>query len=93
MRNEQAWRQLVTMKKLPGVHVRIAGGGLRSALARAYALQEVPTYMLVGEDGTFLNTKPKRLSSRAAVDEINQSFGKASTYTSALELRPAGSGK
>ena len=78
--------QLVTVKKLPGVQVRVAGGGLRSALAQEYALQEVPTYMLVGEDGTFLNTKPKRLSSRAAVDEINQSFGKASTYTSAIEL-------
>ncbi|HEX8328692.1 MAG TPA: TlpA disulfide reductase family protein [Hymenobacter sp.] len=84
--NEQAWRQLVTVKKLPGVHVRIPGGGLRSAVAQAYALQEVPTYMLVGEDGTFLNTKPKRLSSRAAIDEINQSFGKASTYTSAIDF-------
>jgi|GEM_PF-592874 len=90
--NEQAWRQLVNMKKLPGVHVRIAGGGLRSTLAKAYALQEVPTYMLLGEDGTFLNTKPKRLSSRAAIDEINQSFGKASTYTSALELRTSTGG-
>ena len=84
--NEQAWRSLVTIKKLPGVQVRIGGGGLRSAIAHAYALQEVPTYFLVGEDGTFLNTKPKRLSSRAAVDEINQSFGKASTYTSAIEF-------
>jgi thiol-disulfide isomerase/thioredoxin len=84
--NEQAWRQLVTVKKLPGVHVRIGAGGLRSAVAQAYALQEIPTYMLVGEDGTFLNTKPKRLSSRAAVDEINESFGKASTYTSAIEF-------
>ncbi|MBF9223715.1 TlpA family protein disulfide reductase [Hymenobacter ruricola] len=84
--NEQAWKSLVTVKKLPGVQVRVPGGGLRSAIAKEYALQEVPTYMLVGEDGTFLNTKPKRLSSRAAIDEINQSFGKASTYTSAIEL-------
>ena len=86
--NEQAWRSLVTIKKLPGVQVRASGGGLRSAIAKEYALQEVPTYFLVGEDGTFLNTKPKRLSSRAAVDEINQSFGKASTYTSAIEFAP-----
>ena len=86
--NEQAWRSLVTMKKLPGVQVRVPGGGLRSSTAHAYALQEVPSYFLVGEDGTFLNTKPKRLSSRAAVDEINQSFGKASTYTSAIEFAP-----
>ena len=87
--NEQAWKSLVNIKKLPGVQVRVAGGGLRSSTAHAYALQEVPSYFLVGEDGTFLNTKPKRLSSRAAVDEINQSFGKASTYTSAIEFAPA----
>ena len=84
--NEQAWRQLVTVKKLPGVQVRVPTGGLRSAVAHAYALQEVPAYFLVGEDGTFVNTKPKRLSSRAAIDEINQSFGKAGTYTSAIDL-------
>ncbi|GAC1367175.1 MAG: hypothetical protein NVS3B25_32830 [Hymenobacter sp.] len=83
--NEQAWRQLVAVKKLPGVQVRMPGG-LRSSMATAYALQDVPTYFLVGEDGTFLNTKPKRLSSRAAIDEINQSFGKASTYTSAIDF-------
>ena len=87
--NELAWNRLVTSKKLPGVHVR-AAGGLRSELARAYALQEVPTYFLLAEDGSFLNTKPKRLSSHAAIDEIKESFGKASTYTSAL---PVSSGK
>ena len=85
--NEQAWRSLVTVKKLPGVQVRVPGGGLRSQVAQAFAVQEVPTYFLVGEDGTFLNTKPKRLSSRAAVDEINQSFGKASTYSSAIDFQ------
>ncbi|MGI4885918.1 MAG: TlpA family protein disulfide reductase [Janthinobacterium lividum] len=83
--NESAWRQLVKSKNLPGVQARVPGGGFRSPVAKAYAVQEVPTYFLIGEDGTFLNTKPKRLSSRAAIDEINQAFGKASTYTSALE--------
>ena len=62
-------------KKLPGVQLQLASG-LRTAPVQAYTLQEVPTYVLIGEDGTFLNTKPKRLSSHAAVDEINQSFHK-----------------
>lgn len=84
--NEPAWKQLVTSKKLTGTHLR-APGGQRGPLARAYMLQEVPAYFLIAEDGTFLNTKPKRLSSRAAVDEIKESFGKASTYSSTL---PAG---
>ena len=42
--NEQAWKSLVNIKKLPGVQVRVPGGGLRSAMAHAYALQEVPSY-------------------------------------------------
>jgi thiol-disulfide isomerase/thioredoxin len=85
------WRQLVLIKKLPGVQLR-AVGGLRSAVAKAYNVQEVPTYILLGEDGTILNPKPKRLSSRAAVDEINQSFGKAGIYSAAVSQLP-GSGK
>ena len=84
--NEGAWRQLVISKKLPGVHVR-SSGGLRSAVARAYAVQDVPAYFLLAEDGTFLNTRPKRLSSRAAVDEIKESFGKANTYSSTVPLK------
>ena len=84
--NDGAWRQLVVSKKLPGVHVR-SSGGLRSAVARAYAVQDVPSYFLLAEDGTFLNTRPKRLSSRAAVDEIKESFGKANTYSSTLPVR------
>ncbi|OON71052.1 TlpA family protein disulfide reductase [Hymenobacter sp. CRA2] len=80
--NEPAWKQLVVSKKLAGTHLR-APGGQRGTVAKAYMLQEVPAYFLIAEDGTFLNTKPKRLSSRAAMDEIKESFGKAATYTSA----------
>lgn len=81
--NEGAWKQLVLGKKMPGVQVH-QNGGLRSPIARAYALEDVPAYFLLAEDGTFLNTKPKRLSSRAAVDEIKEAFGKAGTYTSLM---------
>lgn len=81
--NEGAWKQLVVSRKLAGMHVR-AAGGIRAAVARAYGVQDVPAYFLLAEDGTFLNTKPKRLSSHAAQEEIRESFGKASTYTSLL---------
>ncbi|MBO3270109.1 TlpA family protein disulfide reductase [Hymenobacter defluvii] len=87
--NEGAWKQLVISRKLPGVHVR-ANGGMKAAIARAYGVQDVPTYILLAEDGTFLNTKPKRLSSRAAVDEIKESFGKAGTYSGIMPASSAG---
>ncbi|UOQ66248.1 TlpA family protein disulfide reductase [Hymenobacter volaticus] len=81
--NEGAWKQLVVGKKLAGIQVH-QNGGTRSQIARAYALEDVPAYFLLAEDGTFLNTKPKRLSSHAAIDEIKESFGKAGTYTSLM---------
>ncbi|RZK31458.1 MAG: redoxin domain-containing protein, partial [Hymenobacter sp.] len=89
---EAPWRQLVLVKKLPGVQVRLTGG-MRSDVAQAYSVREVPTYLLLGEDGTILNPKPKRLSSRAAVDEINSSFGKAALFTSAVSQLPGNAPK
>jgi peroxiredoxin len=79
---EATWQQQVAQKKLPGVQLW-AAGGYQSAAAVAYGLQTMPAYLLIGEDGTILNAKPKRPSSRAAVEEITQSFGKAARYRAA----------
>ena len=85
---EATWRQQVAQKKLPGVQLW-AAGGYQSAPALAYGLQTMPAYLLIGEDGTILNTKTKRPSSRAAVEEITQSFGKAARYRAAAGPAPS----
>ena len=79
------WRLLLTKRELAGTQMW-APGGLQSAAAKAYAVQAVPAYVLIAEDGTILDPRPKRPSSRAAVDELNQSFGKAARYRSTLPL-------
>ncbi len=81
-----AWHQMLAQRTLAGKQLW-AAGGLQSALARAYDLHELPAYFLIGEDGTMLNPKPKRPSSRTVADELNQSFGKAARYR-AVELPP-----
>ena len=81
-----AWRQMLAQRTLAGTPLWSAGG-LQSTLARAYGLQELPAYFLIGEDGSLLNPKPKRPSSRTVADELHQSFGKATRYR-AVELPP-----
>jgi peroxiredoxin len=79
--DEASWRQQLAQKPLPGVQLW-AAGGYQSAAARAYGVQTMPAYVLIGEDGTILNPRPKRPSSRAAVEELNQAFGRAARYHS-----------
>ncbi len=81
----EKWRQLLAQRELAGTQLW-AAGGLQSAAAKAYAVQAVPAYVLIAEDGTILDPRPKRPSSRAAVDELNQSFGKAARYRATLPL-------
>ena len=83
--NDLAWRQLLVKHKLAGAQLW-AGGGLQSTLAQAYGLQELPAYVLIGEDGTILDPKPKRPSNRAVANDLNQSFGKAARYQAAVPL-------
>ncbi len=71
-----AWQRVVAQRQLAGAQLW-AAGGLQSAAARAYAVQAVPAYVLIAEDGTILDPRPKRPSSRAAVDDLNKAFGKA----------------
>jgi peroxiredoxin len=79
------WRQMLIKRELAGTQLW-APGGLQSAAARAYTVQAVPAYVLIAEDGTILDPRPKRPSSRAAVDELNQSFGKAARYRATRPL-------
>ncbi|RYY09081.1 MAG: TlpA family protein disulfide reductase [Cytophagaceae bacterium] len=76
---EATWRQQVAQKKLPGVQLW-AAGGYQAAPALTYGVQTAPAYLLIGEDGIILNPSAKRPSSRAAVDEIKQAFGRAAQY-------------
>ncbi len=83
--NDLAWRQLLVKRKLAGTQLW-AAGGLQSALAQDYNLQELPAYVLIGEDGTILDPRPKRPSNRAVANDLNQSFGKAARYQAAVQL-------
>jgi len=83
---EESWQQQLAQKQLPGVQLW-AASGYQSAAAAAYGVQTIPAYVLVGEDGTIVNPKPKRPSSRAVAAELNQAVGRAARYR-AFSLPP-----
>jgi peroxiredoxin len=76
--DEASWQQLA-QRPLAGVQLW-AAGSYQSAAAVAYGVQAMPAYVLIGEDGTILNPRPKRPSSRAATAELTQAFGRAARY-------------
>lgn len=82
-KDEKNWRNMVTKKQLLGTHAYGKQAG--QDLGKLYELKETPAYFLIAEDGTFLNTKPKRPSSHGLAEEINQAFGKAAATASALK--------
>lgn len=82
-KDEKTWRNMVAKKKLLGTHVY--GKSFGQDLAALYGIKEAPAYFLIGEDGTFLTTKPKRPSSHGIAEEINRSFGKAANTASILK--------
>jgi thiol-disulfide isomerase/thioredoxin len=81
--NDKAWRDMVTKKRLLGLHT--SGKETSTDLRALYDLKETPSYFLIAEDGTFLNTKPKRPSSHGVTEEIAQAFGRAANTTTALK--------
>ncbi|MDX5347392.1 MAG: TlpA family protein disulfide reductase [Hymenobacteraceae bacterium] len=72
--DEEAWRKMVTKKNLKGVHVISKADNTQ--LLEQYQVKNLPSYYLIGEDGTFINTKPKRPSSNEAVKEIQAAINK-----------------
>ena len=82
-KDEKAWQNMVAKKQLLGVHA--FGKKASEDLKKLYELKESPAYFLIAEDGTLLNTKPKRPSSHGSTEEIAQSFGKAANTATALK--------
>ena len=72
-------------KKLPDVQLRLAGG-LRAALAQAYALQEVPTYILIGEDGYLLQFQAQTPEQPRRRGRNQPIFDEVATYLTTPEL-------
>ena len=52
----------------------------RPGVRQRYGIASLPAFLLLAEDGTVLDPNPKRLSSRALLDDLHDAFGKAAAY-------------
>jgi len=64
----------------PSVEPAVVPAKARPAVRESYDIETLPSFVLIAEDGTVLDPNPKRLSSRALLDDLKAAFGKAAAY-------------
>ena len=73
--DRETWASFVRDKGLDGI--QLYGGKLgQSALAESYGVREVPTYMLLAEDGTFASRRLLKMNNPGAQAQILTAMGK-----------------
>jgi len=65
--DEAAWRSTVEQHQIQGVHLNVPG--FEHEVPQAYNLQGVPTFFLIGRDGTIISNSPPR-PSNPAIDQV-----------------------
>lgn len=71
--NEGYWREAIGRRKLKGVQLY---GGNQAAVAKAYKVEDMPSYFLIDTDGTFISTKAKRPSNAGIKEQIMHAMEK-----------------
>lgn len=70
-----AWRKMVTEKKLGGVQLH-ADGAWSSDAAKNYQIKGIPTFVLIGADGKIINPNAPRPSSEEIRTLLDQELAK-----------------
>lgn len=72
----------------PSVEPAVVPPKARPRVRQAYDIETLPSFVLIAEDGTVLDPNPKRLSSRALLDDLKAAFGKAAAYKAVRLPKP-----
>jgi thiol-disulfide isomerase/thioredoxin len=72
----------------PSVEPAVVPLKSRPKVRQAYDIETLPSFVLIAEDGTVLDPNPKRLSSRALLDDLKAAFGKAAAYRAVRLPKP-----
>ncbi len=65
--DEEAWRNMVVDREIQGVHVNV--NGFSHDVPASYNLRGVPTFYLIGRDGSIFDNRPPRPSGEN-IDEV-----------------------
>jgi peroxiredoxin len=73
--DREAWKSFVQSKALDGI--QLYGGKMTdNPLAKAYGLRDLPSYVLLAEDGTFANRRLLKMNNPGALTQIMNAMGK-----------------
>ena len=73
--DREQWATFVRSKNLDGTHV-YGGKMAQNALLAGYGVRDVPTYILLAEDGTFANRRLLKMTNPGAQTQILAAMGK-----------------
>ncbi len=74
-----AWTRNVGALPVAATHAWVPARQ-QAAVQAAYGIEQLPAFVLLDEQGRILNSRPKRPSSRALLDELRASPGKGAAY-------------
>ncbi len=69
---EKAWKKGIEKHNIEGIH--LWAKGFRNETAQAYNVRGIPRYVLIGRDGTILNNKPPRPSSKQLPEVLDKAL-------------------
>lgn len=73
--DREQWATFVRNKNLDGIQL-YGGKQAANALASSYGVKDVPTYLLLAEDGTFANRRLLKMNNPGAQSQILTAMGK-----------------
>jgi thiol-disulfide isomerase/thioredoxin len=77
-KNDEAWRNMVAKKALPGVHLRIPDG-IDSEIAKQYNIGGVPLYFMIDQEGKFASKPPLPSAKQAFIEQVSHLVNKHKT--------------
>lgn len=68
------WKKAIAEDKIEGVHL-LSAGGFKSPVGRAFNINGVPHYIIIGKDGKIFDNNAPRPSQDITVTKINEALG------------------
>lgn len=71
--NPERWKKAIVEDKIQGIHL-LSAGGMNSKAAKAFAIQGVPRYIIIGRDGKIFDNDASRPSEEKTPGRINEAL-------------------
>ncbi len=74
--SEEKWRKAIAQDKINGIHL-LSSGGTNSQVAKAFGINGIPHYIIIGKDGKIFDNNATRPSEDVTPGKINEALRKS----------------